>query len=81
MIGVRLTGQSIGARVTLKTKTGYIQTGEITAGSGYLSQSTARLTFSIPNKDALTSITVQWPNGTKREYQEDLAKDEIFLRP
>ena len=81
MIGVRLAGQSIGARVTLKTKTGSIQTGEITAGSGYLSQSTARLTFSIPNKDALTSITVQWPNGTKREYQEDLAKDEIFLRP
>ena len=81
VIGIRLAGQAIGARVTLKTKAGTTQTGEVTAGSGYLSQSTARLAFSIPSKDPIAEISVQWPNGTKSVYKDNLDNKELVLRP
>ncbi len=81
IIGIRLAGQGLGARLTLKTKSGSTQTAEINAGGGYLSQSTTRRTFSIPKNDTITAVTVQWPNGTRRVYKDNLANDEIILRP
>ena len=81
MIGIRLAGQGIGARLTLETKSGAVQTAEVISSGGYLSQSTTRQAFSIPKNDPLTAITVQWPNGAKRIYKDNLGSAEIMLRP
>jgi hypothetical protein len=36
---------------------------EVTAGSGYLSQSPAVLYFSAPEGTAAKSVSVRWPDG------------------
>jgi hypothetical protein len=68
IINVRLAGprgnaQAIGACVTLVTPDGKSQTAEMYAGSGYLSQSPAILTFGLGKARAVDSITVRWPDG------------------
>lgn len=68
-IQVQLTGaagnrQAIGARVTVVTKDGASQTAEIHAGSGYLSQSSTRITFGSSNLEAVETIVVHWPDGS-----------------
>ena len=65
---VRLKGPAgnptcIGARVTVELENGKKQTDEVRAGGGYLSQSTATLTFGLDKAKQAKSITVHWPNG------------------
>jgi hypothetical protein len=81
ILGIRLAGQGLGTRLTLETKSGAKQTAEVIASGGYLSQSTTRQAFSIPKNDPPAAITVQWPNGTKRVYKDNLESAEIILRP
>jgi hypothetical protein len=54
---------AVGARVTLHPSGGPTQTAEVTAGSGYLSQSSGDLTFgwSSPSDDGM--VEIRWPNG------------------
>ena len=82
---VRLRGPAknptaIGARVTFKTSGG-TQTAEVHAGSGYLSQSTAALTFGLGDQSAPSSISVRWPDGTRKEYARGLDGPMITLEP
>ena len=67
-ISVRLAGprgnrSGIGARVTLEFGNGAQRVGEITAGGGYLSQSTPTLYFSPPRGTRAEKISVRWPDG------------------
>ncbi len=54
---------AIGARVTLECRDGMRQTAEITAGSGYLSQSLAACFFGYLNANPPRQLTVRWPDG------------------
>lgn len=68
VINIRLQGRrgnpdGIGARVTVTLDNGSTQTAEVTAGGGYLSQSTSTLTFGLAEKNKPISLTVRWPDG------------------
>jgi len=68
VVNVKLAGpkgnaQAYGARVTVVTADGKSQTAEVYAGSGYLSQSPAALTFGLGKEGKAESITVRWPDG------------------
>lgn len=68
VVNVRLVGpkgnlQAIGARVTVTISGGKTQTAEMYAGSGYLSQSPAELTFGLGKAATVESVTVRWPDG------------------
>ena len=74
-VTVRLRGpagnpNAIGALVKLTTATGAPQTAEVHAGSGYLSQSPADLTFGLGDAKEIDSITVRWPDGTRSEVKQ-----------
>ena len=69
VLTVRLAGHSgnptaIGSRVTLELSDGRSQTAEVHAGSGYLSQSSATLTFGLGSTATAQLVTVRWPDGT-----------------
>src|ERR1017187_2164598 len=55
--------QAVGARVTAEYADGATQTGEVCAGSGYYSQSTAALFFGSTEQNPLRRVRVQWPSG------------------
>ena len=83
---VRLAGpkgnrQGVGARITLITDNGTIQTGEVTCGSGYLSQSTSLLYFSLLSEASVAKITVQWPDGNTKAYEKFPTTGDILLSP
>ena len=54
---------AIGARATLTLEDGSSQTAEVSAGGGYLSQSTTRITFGLGQKGRAGEIEVRWPDG------------------
>ena len=55
--------QAVGARVTAEYADGTTQAGEVCAGSGYYSQSTAALFFGSTDRNPLRRVRVQWPSG------------------
>ena len=74
ILNVRLVGPTgnptaIGARVTLQRNRGPLQAAEVQAGSGYLSQSTAALTFGLGRDDAVQRIQITWPDGSQTVHQ------------
>jgi hypothetical protein len=58
---------AVGSRVTVFRKDGQ-QVHEITAGSGYLSQSTTQLFLVNDLNNPITSVRVNWPDGTESNY-------------
>ncbi len=54
---------AIGARVTAEYADGTTTAAEVSAGSGYLSQSTAALFFGSPEANPLRRLQVRWPSG------------------
>jgi hypothetical protein len=56
--------QAVGARVTAEYADDTTQAGEVCAGSGYYSQSTAALFFGSTDRNPLRRVRVQWPSGT-----------------
>ena len=54
---------AVGARVTLELADGATQTSEVTAGVGYMSQSTAALFFGWPDINPPRQLRVRWPSG------------------
>ena len=54
---------AIGARVVLRTKDGPSQMRTVTAGSGFLSQSTKALHFGIANKEESMELDIYWPGN------------------
>ncbi|MDQ8185655.1 FG-GAP-like repeat-containing protein [Pelagicoccus sp. SDUM812002] len=68
-VSVRLQGEKgnptgAGARVTVSLESGAVQTAEVYAGSGYLSQSTPSLFFGFPQDDPPREVKVDWPEGS-----------------
>jgi hypothetical protein len=55
--------QAVGARVTAEYADGTTQAGEVCAGSGYYSQSTAALFFGSTDGNPLRRVRVRWPSG------------------
>jgi hypothetical protein len=54
---------AVGARVTAEYADGTTQAGEVCAGSGTYSQSTADLFFGSPERNPLQRVRVRWPSG------------------
>jgi hypothetical protein len=54
---------AVGARVTAEHADGATQTGEVCAGSGCYSQSTAALFFGCTDRNPLQRVRVRWPSG------------------
>lgn len=61
---------AIGARVSVEVEGLPMQTAEVAAGSGYLTQSTPDLFFGWgvgAKADATAAVTVRWPDGAVSE--------------
>ncbi len=54
---------AIGARVTVELADGTVQAGEVEAGAGYYSQSSAAVFFGWPDGNAPRRVRVRWPDG------------------
>jgi len=68
LVNLRLTGKpgnptAIGARVTVTRTDGSTQTAEVYAGGGYLSQSSAVLTFGLGATSQVRQVRIRWPDG------------------
>ncbi|GAB5559728.1 MAG: VCBS repeat-containing protein [Synoicihabitans sp.] len=60
---------AIGAKITAKYENGTRQSIEVSAGSGYLSQSQAVAFFPVSVAQEITSLEVVWPTGESSRYQ------------
>ena len=58
---------AIGARLTLQLADGSTQTAEISAGSGYLAQSSATVFFGYPDSALPVRLRIRWPDGRATE--------------
>jgi len=76
--GPRGNPTSIGAKVTVAHASGLLQSAEISAGGGYLSQSSATIYFGNPDNDPAKSIQIRWPDGTN-SVVEIVAPDSIII--
>ncbi|MEM7312276.1 MAG: FG-GAP-like repeat-containing protein [Planctomycetota bacterium] len=70
---IRLVGSAgnptaVGAKVEVVSESQGKQAAEVTAGSGYLSQSSPGLVFGR-KKDDLVTINVRWPNGSTSTHE------------
>ena len=59
---------AVGARITIELAEGSPQVGEIYAGSGYYSQSTAACFFGWSDRNPPRRIRVRWPWGAETEH-------------
>ncbi|MDQ5979445.1 MAG: enediyne biosynthesis protein [Verrucomicrobiota bacterium] len=62
---------AVGATLRLEQTDGTVQMAEITAGSGYYSQTTATAYFGWPDGNAPRRILIRWPDGG--------ATDHVFM--
>ena len=82
-VAVRLAGRpgnptGVGALVTAVDESGWKQTAEVYAGSGYLSQSSSTLFFGTGG--GLREIRVRWPDGRTSVHPVDDAGGSMTLR-
>ncbi len=73
MFGVRLRGPTgnptaIGAVLTLSLADGARQVAQVSAGSGYYSQSSAELFFGYEDSNRPRQLRIRWPDGTATEH-------------
>ncbi len=85
MITVRLQGRhgntlGAGARVRLQTSHGRNVVAEVYAGGGYLSQSTADLTFALAANESVKHVEVRWPDGRITNADRPVDERVITLR-
>ncbi|MEM7392956.1 MAG: CRTAC1 family protein, partial [Verrucomicrobiota bacterium] len=83
-IVIELTGpkgnpKAIGAKVTIQLDSGRRQTAEVHAGSGYLSQSVAKLFFGRAKSERMKTISVRWPDGRTAEYEPGGDEHHLLL--
>jgi hypothetical protein len=81
--GVALRGTpgnpaAVGARLTLHLADGSTQSAEVTAGSGYFSQSSATTFFGYPASALPTRLQIRWPDGRETERAFDAPPPEIL---
>ena len=60
----------IGSRVKLITAAGKTRSFEVTAGGGYLSQSSPQIFATADAQDPITTIEVTWPDGSSQSVNE-----------
>lgn len=70
LAGPRGNPTGIGARVTLHRQSGATESRWVTAGSGYLSQSTAACLYAT-TADAPARVVVRWPDATEQSVDVD----------
>jgi enediyne biosynthesis protein E4 len=85
VVKVRLHGASgnrtaVGTKVSLELDDGQIQTAEVYAGDGYLSQSSPILLFGMPHKKNILKIKVRWPDGFTSEHKPDISSPFIIIK-
>lgn len=84
---VRLRGRAgnpnaLGARVTVTYADGSTATSEVSAGSGYYSQSSAALFFGYATANPARKLTIRWPDGAIETHElSDLATALDYSRP
>jgi hypothetical protein len=61
------TQTAIGARTTVRRKSGRVETFESYCGAGYLSQSSSQIELRCDDDDPPVMIQVRWSNGTTSE--------------
>jgi hypothetical protein len=66
--GVAGNPTAVGARLTLALADGSSQTSEITAGSGYFSQSSATAFFGYAENITPVRLKIRWPDGRETEH-------------
>ncbi|HUF61067.1 MAG TPA: FG-GAP-like repeat-containing protein [Verrucomicrobiales bacterium] len=81
---VRLQGHPgnptcVGARVTLRGEKFPVQTAEVSAGSGYLSQSSPVFFFGASPDPGALEVEVRWPNGRRSTHAAQLPAAAITL--
>jgi hypothetical protein len=87
VLSVRLKGppgnpSAIGARITLADRTTKLSSHEVTAGSGYLSQSTPTAFFVAPRAQKSLTIKITWPDGATSESRvEPTAATIVVAHP
>jgi hypothetical protein len=72
---------AVGARITLELADGSTETGEVYAGSGYYSQSTAACFFGYPDSNLPRKIRVRWPTGVISEHEIPSGASNLTLSP
>ncbi|MEE2825142.1 MAG: ASPIC/UnbV domain-containing protein [Planctomycetota bacterium] len=82
-VSFKLTGKlcnrdAIGARIRVKPSNGDWLTRTVTAGSGFLSQSSKRITFGLGSSDAIEAVEIAWPDGSRNSLK-DVAVDQHYL--
>ena len=75
---IRLAGRAgnptgVGARITVIRSDASLQSAEVHAGSGYLSQSAPLAFFGSPAQNSIQRIQVSWPSGqiSKLEWNQE----------
>lgn len=62
--GTKSNRDAIGARMEVDGKVKFVS-----AGSGYLSQHTKVLHFGLGNNEVANLVRIEWPSGTRQEFQ------------
>jgi len=83
-INVHLSGKScnkdaIGARVILKTRSKLPQSRTVTAGSGFLAQSSKNLHFGLAKEDIIEEIEIHWP-GNKTQIVSNIVPGNYHIK-
>jgi enediyne biosynthesis protein E4 len=74
MASVRLRGRAgnptaVGARVSLRRSDGLVQTAEVAAGGGYLSQQPPSLYFGLGDSASIERLDIRWPDGQSTTHR------------
>ncbi len=76
LAGTKSNRQGIGARVTVRTKSGQ-QVRLLSPCTGYQSSNEAVLHFGLGDDPVMDEVTVRWPSGTVQRF-EKLAADRFY---
>jgi hypothetical protein len=63
LIGTRSSRDPVGARATLRTADGSVQTRQVKGGGSYASTSDRRLFFGVGGASGAVEVEVRWPSG------------------
>ena len=79
LVGENGNRNAIGGKITVHYHNGKQASAELSAGSGYLSQSQPLAFFGYRPENLPTSIKVRWPDGAVTEHAWDLEKRMIEI--
>jgi hypothetical protein len=69
----------VGARLVAEARDGTTQAGEVYAGSGYMTQSTAACFFGSPASNPVVRIRVRWPSGSASTHDVPSAAPVLVI--